>query len=251
MLLLLLLLSWKETGKEIMWVNLWAHTPIYKMPAKRCVLLNDKAKKGVRVHTDLCRSRDSYGSYKKKMAGLEFLPYNLVCGQQNAPQTQEPWWKRWVSLHGHPPAWLAVATNAWGVGWEDQAGLSATDRVWTGRARHSQLERGLPGPARRCQGQAGRSGVRSDLCQAVCSGNLISTSKVHCRLPASTPPAGKLPIMSPTGTILVTSIAGLRLGSPRSRCGCWESPSAFSKVTSKWQNITMHSAPEDSNRENF
>ena len=36
---MLLTFSWKK-GEEVKWVNLLAHTPLYKMPAKRCMLSN-------------------------------------------------------------------------------------------------------------------------------------------------------------------------------------------------------------------
>lgn len=126
---------------------------------------------------------------------------------------------------------------------------------WKGRARlqpppqHSQLEGGLPSQ------ETWRAGtgtcVRLDLWQVVCSRNLISTSEEHHRLPASCSSSRKATHYLAHRYYLSYFVHRALPGLPRNRCICLESPSAFPKVISKWQNITMHSAPVDSNRENF
>lgn len=110
-----------------------------------------------------------------------------------------------------------------------RADLSAMVRGWTGRARPGQLDKGLPSPVERCQGQAGRPSVWSGLWQAVCSGHLLSTSEAHCRPPALTAPAGRLPTLSPAGTVSVPWVAGLRLGSPGAAVAAGRVPAPFPK----------------------
>lgn len=140
---------------------------------------------------------------------------------------------------------------------EGEAGMSAVVRGWRGRVRlhllprHSQLERGLPSPVKSHPGQAQRLGVRSYLWQVVLLWKPNQHLQSMCRLPASSSTSRKAAHYLTHRYHLSYFIRRALLGSLRSHGCCLKSPSAFSKVTSKWQNITMHSAPVDSNRENF
>lgn len=153
--------------------------------------------------------------------------------QENVPQTQEPWWRR-VTVTG------GLLTSLGVCGCRCQ-------RSGLGRpGRHECPGQGLEGEGKASAGErssqpgkemsraARETGARSDLWQVVCSGNLISTSEAHCELPASRSTSRKAAhYFTHKYHLRCLSFAGLWLGSLRSRCGCWESPSASSKVTSK------------------
>lgn len=79
----------------------------------------------------------------------------------------------------------------------------------------------------------GRQGDRcgSHLWQVVCSGNLISTSEAHCRLPVSCSPQESCLLSHPQvhfSYLVCRDLSGI----PRNHCSCLQSPSAFSKVIS-------------------
>lgn len=112
------------------------------------------------------------------------------------------------------PAWLTVAAGVrGGISGKAKAGISAMLGGCSGRARlqplseHRQLETGLPSPVKRSQGQAGRLVWVPSV-----AGGLPWKPNQHLRSTLQAArlllPAGKLPLISPTGTFQLPGVQG-------------------------------------------
>lgn len=161
----------------------------------------------------MCRSLSSFpympDACKYVLLNKMTICYHFVYGQQNAPQNQIP----------------------------------------RGDAdRQSSITRQLPGAVRclRYGLGAGRreQGFTQDLGTASWREIIQAWIVLEISSAPLDPPAGCLPPPPPAAmqpgshaqvlsSYLLPSFPGLCLGSPRSCSGCWEHPSAFSKVTSK------------------